>query len=367
MKKHKNTPEIKSTQELMREIPDDEIWTYRIEGLQEPQIGADHAHSTGKKILTIISLLIAIGLSIFFSIRAVHTQTYSFKELDDGTYELVKFSNPGDLKTLTIDFADGDAAKPISVLHEYAFNCDDKLETIRIGAGVKTIDGKSFYSCEKLQAIFVDENNENYCDLDGVLYTKDLTEVICHPMDHDQYLRTQSGYDQELTPEDDGYDAYVSRVLTYRFPDQTKKIGMLAFNYAELVNVYLPEGLETIETMAFFKCGMLKNVFTTGSSGQYPSLPEGLAYIGSDAFSYDQGLQYLYIPSSVTFIGHHAFWDTVYKENGELAGIRVIYAALDEETFKKQVHTGDQWRPEYDYMLFKKAVDVQYGAERESE
>lgn len=365
--KHKNTQPTKTTEELMQEIPENEIWTYRIEGLQEPQIGKDHSHSAGKKALTIISLVIAISLSIYFSIRAVHTQTYDYKQLEDGTYELVKFSNPGDLNSLTVDCVDGDASKPITVLHEYAFNCDDKLETIRIGANVKTIDGKSFYSCDKLQAILVDEGNADFCDVDGVLYTKDLSRVICHPMDHDQYLRVKSGYDEPLTPEDDGYDAYVESVLTYRLPAESKSVGMLAFNYAEIVNVYLPEGLETIETMAFFRATMLENVYTVANDGQYPSLPEGLTYIGSDAFSYDQGLRYLFIPDSVTFIGHHAFWDTVYKEDGELAGIRVIHAALDENTFKKQVHTGDQWKPQYDYMLFKKSVDVQYGAERASE
>ena len=367
MKTKKNAPEIKTTEELMREIPEDEIWTYRIDGLQEPQIGKDHSHSTGKKILTIVTLVIAISLSIYFSIRAVHTQTYDFNELDDGTFELVKFSNPGDLKTLTVDCVDGDAAKPITVLHEYAFNCDDKLESIRIGANVKTIDGKSFYSCDKLQAILVDENNENFCDIDGVLYTKDLTRVISHPMDHDQYLRSKNGYKEPMNPEDDGYDAYVESVLTYRLPEQTKTVGMLAFNYAEIVNLYLPQGLETIETMAFFKSETLQNVYTVDGDKQYPSLPDGLTYIGSDAFSYDQGLHYLFIPDSVTFIGHHAFWDTVYKENGELVGVNVIHAALDEETFKKQVHTGDQWKPQYDYMLFKKSVDVQYNAERTAE
>lgn len=363
--KHKNTMPTKTTEELMREIPDDEIWTYRIDGLQEPQIGKDHSHSAGKKIVTIVSLLIAISMSIFFSIRAVHTQTYKYKELDDGTYELTKFSNPGDVTTVEIDFVDGDKSKPITVLHEYAFNCDDKIESIRIGPNVSQIDGKSFYSCWKLQEIRVDPQNAQYCDVDGVLYTKDLSEAICYPIDHDQYLREKNGYAKELTAEDEGYAEYAEAVLSYRLPAQTKKIGMLAFNYAEIANVYLPEGLETIETMAFFKSVMLENVYTAGDGVQYPSFPEGLLYIGSDAFSYDQALHYVFIPDSVTYIGHHAFWDTVYKENGELAGVSAIHAALDEHTFKKQVHTGDQWRPEYDYMLFKKAVDVQYGAERE--
>lgn len=365
--KKANSANTKTTEELMREIPEDEIWTYRIEGLQEPQIGADHAHSMWKKILTIVSLLIAISLSIYFSIRAVHTQTFDYKQMEDGTYELVKYSNPGEERTLTMDFAENDRTKPITVLHEYAFNCDNKLETIRIGASVSSIDGKTFYSCENLQAIFVDDGNEQFCDMDGVLYTKDLSEVICHPINRDQYLRTKFGYDYELTSEDEGYDTYVECVLTYHVPAQTKKIGMLAFNYAEILNLYLPEGLETIETMAFFKSYMLQNVYTDGAGGLYPSLPEGLQYIGSDAFSYDQALHYLYIPRSVSFIGHHAFWDTVYKENGELAGITAIHVALDEDTFKNQVETGDHWRPQYDYMLFKKSVDVQYAAERSSE
>lgn len=364
--KKKNMPQLKSTEELMAEIPEDEIWTYRIEGLQEPQIGKDHSHSTGKKAITVVSLLIAISLSIFFSIRAVHTQTFDYKQLDDGTFELTKFSNPGELKALTIDCVDGDETKPVTVLHEYAFNCDDKLETIRIGANVKQIDGKSIYSCNKLQAILVDEGNENYCDIDGVLYTKDLSEAICHPIDHDEYLRAKNGYDTEILPEEDGYAAYAEAVLTYRFPAQTKKIGMLSFNYAEIETIYLPEGLETIETMAFIRSPMLKRIITVGENGQYASLPDGLQYIGSDAFSYDQGLQYMFIPDSVTFIGHHAFWESVYKEDGELAGITAIHTSMDAETFKKQVHTGDQWRPEYDYMLFKKAVAVQYAAERET-
>ncbi len=99
----------------------------------------------------------------------------------------------------------------------------------------------------------------------------------------------------------------------------------------------------------------------------YPSLPEGLTYIGSDAFTYDQGLSYLFIPASVTHIGHHAFWDTCYKDGGEIKGISEINAGADEESFKANVERGDQWRPQYDYHLLKKSVDVIYGAQREEQ
>ena len=348
------------------DIPEDEIWTYQIEGLQEPRIGGAYQHPTGKKILTVAILLVAIGLSIFFSVRAVHNDTFKYKALEDGTYELVKYSNPGNETELMINYADNDPQKPITVLHEYFLNCDDKLQTVTIGENVREIDGKSFYSCWNLQAIYVDENNPFFCDLDGVLYTKDLKRLICYPINRDQYLRDTAGYVAELTAEDDTYDEdYIRSVQTYRLPEQTETIGMLAFNYADLADVYVPQGLKTIETMAFFKCEKLRNLFTFDADTVYPSLPDGLETIGSDAFSYDQALTYMYIPASVRSIGHHAFWDTVYKDGGELAGVTALYAEADEDAFKANTQTGDQWRAEYDYMLFKKPVDVLYGAQRE--
>ena len=74
-------------------------------------------------------------------------------------------------------------------------------------------------------------------------------------------------------------------------------------------------------------------------------------------------MTYMYIPASVTHIGHHAFWDTCYKEDGEVKGVAFIDVEADEDTFK-QGELGDQWRPEYDYHLFKKAVAVNYSAAR---
>lgn len=347
------------------DIPADEIWTYRIEGLQEPHIGAAHNHSTGKKILVIAVLLASIGLSIFLSARAVHKQTFQYKALGDGTYELVKFNNPGDYTSLTVDYVDGDTSRPITALHEYFLNCDEMLVHVKIGKDVTQIDGKSFYSCSRLQNIYVDRDNPAYCDLDGVLYTKDLSTIVCYPIDHSASLRERFGYADVPQAQDGAYDEkYIGRVLTYRLPPETTTIGMLAFNYSDLADVYLPEGLRTIETMAFFRCTNLRNLYSFRGADVCLSFPDGLQTIGSDAFSYDQALKYVFIPAGVTQIGHHAFWDTVYGSAGALEGVTAIDAARSKEDFKQNVRTGDQWRPEYTRVLFKKAVDVHYGAER---
>ncbi len=386
------------------DIPEDEIWTYRVEGLAAPHINKPYSHYGLKKVIFTIVIIIAVSLSCYFSVRTVQKDTFEYEQTNIG-YELSKFSNTGYITTLDIDFASSveydqnnpdvntnftivkDESKKITSVGPYALNCDEKVKVINIGADVEFVDPKAFYSCWALQQIEVDENNPNYCDIDGVLYNKDKTRIICRPCDHDTYLAEkyghakydENGYRIEPTAEDANYEQYVKDVLTFVVPSSVETVGELCFNYANMKNVYLPEGLKSIETLGFFEIPLLENVYSYKTDAQiaeshytddaalgevYNSLPEGLEYIGSDAFSYNQAMNYMFIPESVTYIGHHAFWDTVYKEDKELRGVAQINVALSEEEFKEKVETGNSWRPQYDYMLFKKSIDVAYGSER---
>lgn len=427
-KKAKTKAEV---EEVVLDIPEDEIWTYQIEGLAPPKIGVSYADAKGKKAAFIIFISVAVCLSLFFSVRALlNTGDLEYKEIKSGEYELVQFSNNGLIKSfdveyaaeidnskidagamiaggaeneeeINMDFLSYDKARPITTIHEYAFNCDSTLQVINIGAGVTDIDCKAFYSCWALQCIYVDEGNPNYCDVDGVLYNKDKTEIICYPIDHDKYLRKELGYTdlvddngnpmEELWGPTEKYDEgffqqYNEDVRTYVIPSTVKKIGPLCFNYANIDTYYLPDGLKEIGTLAFFDCGNMHNIYSyipaadgvsetrfkgrEGLGGIYLSLPESLEIIGSDAFTKDRGLSYMYIPANVKQIGHHAFWDSVYKdkndENGNnLRGITQMNIAASEEDFKTY-EIGSSWRPKYDYLLFKKTIDTVYNAEREA-
>ena len=388
------------------EIPEDEIWTYQVPGLAAPHIGKPYKNAGLKKALLAVVILIAVSLSCYFSVRTVQSDTFEYTPHWDEGYEFTRFSNTGFIKEVDIDYVttleydetnpdvntnfsfNKDKTKKVTNVREYAFNCDGVVEVINIGPEVFTIDGKSFYSCWALQRIEVDENNPNYCDVDGVLYSKDMKTLICYPPNHDQYLRTKLGYEAEPYRAD-STEEYIKDVQTYVVPSTVETIGELAFAYANLRNIYLPEGLKTIETLGFFKLHepkdqwsntpSLDNIYTYRMSDDvlssqyngdmdlwevYLSLPEGLEYIGSDALSYNQELPYVYIPASVTYIGHHAFWDTLYEENGELKGVTVMNVGHSEEEFGN-VEQGDSWRPQYDYMLFKKSIDINYGAQRE--
>ena len=391
--------------DVQLDIPEDEIWTYQVPGLAAPHVNKPYKYYNLKKAIFVIVIIVAVSLSMLFSVLALQNETFEYEELENGI-QFSKFSNTGYLYELDIDYVSEieyipgnndpatnfkvvkDTTKPITSVRQFTLNCDDKIKTIKIGPDVLEIDGKAFYSCWALENIEVDENNPNYCDVDGVLYNKDKTEILCYPCNHDEYLRQKYGYEKELfradvTPE------YEKDIQTYIVPSTVKKIGEMCFNYANLRYIYLPEGLQTIETLAIFKlherqdewgnAPSLANIYTykatdmtdphfTGKEALgeiYLSLPEGLKFIGSDAFSYNQNLEYVYIPSSVTNIGHHAFWDDCYKEDKQIKGVNVMNVAQSEEEFAT-LTVGDDWLPEYDYLLFKKPIDVNYSAQRQA-
>ncbi len=432
MKKNKiKTKKSQVIEEEILDIPEDEIWTYKIDGLAAPKINASYKDKKLAKVLFVVFILFAIAFSLYFSVRALlNTGDLEYKEIEGkaGEYELVQFSNNGAITEFNIDgiaklnydaddtgmllgeaeagnkkdILSYDKSSKVTKIHEYAFNCDGTIRVINIGADVTDIDPKAFYSCWALQCIYVDDDNPNYCDIDGVLYNKDMTEIICYPIDHDRYLRLKNGYahlDENGVQvsdlvDDDGkemeelwgttqkydeayFEEYNLKVRTYVLPSTVQKIGPLCFNYANLRYVYLPEGLKEIGTLGFFDAGNINAIYsykndkvnteTSYTEGMfdtvYPSLPEGLERIGSDCFTKDRGLSYMYIPSSVNYIGHHAFWDSVYKEDGKLHGISEMNIACSEEAFESG-KIGSSWLPKYDYMLFKKNIDVKYNAER---
>lgn len=395
-------PPVNEAENVTLDIPEDEIWSYQVPGLAAPHINKPYKHFALKKIIFIVTIVIAVSLSCYFSILAIaNKDTFSYEVTDSGTYRLSKFSNTGEMTELTIDCVTTvdydqitkeyvftkDKTKKVTEVRAYSLNCDDKIKTIYIGAEVELIQNQAFYSCWALENIEVDENNPYYCDIDGVLYNKDKTVLINYPCNHDEYLRKKHGYEEEPF-RDDATKQYTLDIQTYVVPSTVTTLGEHCFGYTNLRTIYLPEGLKRMETLCVFKLHepkdqwgntpSLDNIYTytatdvtdtkfTGNKALgtvYRSLPEGLEYIGSDALSYNQALTYIYIPESVTSIGHHAFWDNVYKEDGQLCGVTQIDVARSEEDFKANVETGDSWRPQYDYMLFKKSVDVAYSSQR---
>lgn len=65
-------------------------------------------------------------------------------------------------------------------IESLAFSYCDNLKTISIPSSVVEAE-EMFLDCYKLEAITVDEGNENYCSVDGVLFSKDMTRLLKYP------------------------------------------------------------------------------------------------------------------------------------------------------------------------------------------
>ena len=81
----------------------------------------------------------------------------------------------GNTTVKTIVFPD-----TLKSIGDYAFY-GSAIESVTVPASVETIGDGAFSSCQALKAINVDSGNSKYSSLDGVLFSKDKSRLICYP------------------------------------------------------------------------------------------------------------------------------------------------------------------------------------------
>ena len=143
-----------------------------------------------------------------------------------------------------------------------AFQYCTSLKEITIPASVEEMD-HPFISCESLQGFHVAADNPNYCDVNGVLMSKDQTKLYFYPLG-----RPDTSYTVPSTVQSIEYCSFSdSQMLkTVTIPGTVKKIDINAFMYSkQLQQVSLSTGLEWIGLCAFAYCPELKTMTIPGS------------------------------------------------------------------------------------------------------
>ena len=116
-----------------------------------------------------------------------------------------------------------------------------------------------FYDCVNLTEINVCENNSVYASVDGVLYSKDFTELLCYPSN--------------------------KKGNTYTIPDSVVRIGSYGFtNCSDLEYITIPEKVTHIGGLAFWYCSNLRSV----------TIPKSVTYIGYGTFIDCENLKDVY-------------------------------------------------------------------------
>ncbi len=140
---------------------------------------------------------------------------------------------------------------------EHTFWKSSKLTSITIPSGVTSIGDLSFWGCTALSAIEVDSANQEYCSIDGVLFSKDMSEIICYPAG-----KIDSSYAIPNGVKSIRGSAFAgsSKLTSITIPDSVASIGDYAFNSCGLTSVVIPESVEIMGKGAFVWCRQLNNI-----------------------------------------------------------------------------------------------------------
>lgn len=134
------------------------------------------------------------------------------------------------------------------------------------------LNGGSFINCPSLKEFVVDENDDNYMTIDGVLYSKDGSTLIKYP----------AGKTDK----------------TFTIPDSVKYIDSYAFEGAtNLESIYNVSYLDNLKI--FSNCTSLKNIEISSS----------VKVVDLSAFENCTSLKQLVFPDSVGYIYENYNWD----------------------------------------------------------
>ena len=147
------------------------------------------------------------------------------------------------------------------------------LICLYIPGSISNIGKGAFYNCTSLKEFIVSEENSEFSAIDGVLYNKDKTKLICYPISKSDTV--------------------------YAIPDSVTSIGTVAFTGCKnLKNIVIPNSVTDIgEIKTFDDCTSLTSI----------TIPNGVTSIGSWTFRNCASLKSITIPNSVTYIGWQSF------------------------------------------------------------
>lgn len=102
-----------------------------------------------------------------------------FESAGDGTCRVTAIGSCTDTCLIIPDKSPaGDA---VTAIASGAFAGNTLINAVQIPAGVSLIGDGAFAACPALSYISVTDGNSAYCDVGGMLYSKDMTKLLCVP------------------------------------------------------------------------------------------------------------------------------------------------------------------------------------------
>ena len=148
----------------------------------------------------------------------------------------------------------------LSIYSEAFANCTS-LTTLNLTSNVYDIYGSAVNGCSNLKTITVSTLNKHLCDVNGIVYSKDKTELVRCPPGHNTTIFNHSS-----------------------FPSTLKEIGFEAFATCKKIQmVHIPYGVKSIRR-CFQECTGLTTL----------QIPSSATDFGYGTFGFIPNLTYLY-------------------------------------------------------------------------
>ena len=196
-------------------------------------------------------------------------------------YKLTSLSLPNGLTSLGSDcFAHCSSLTSVNIpntvtkLGSYAFGYTG-LTSVTVPSSVTTFYGSTFAGCTGLTSIKVEYGNQRYTTVDGMVFSKDKTELVAYPAGRKSTSYTiTDGVTSVGQAAFQGCAALTSVVI----PRGVTSIGWRAFAWCDkLASVTIPVTVTNIKGQAFVDDNQLKDVYYSGTKAARDKIT-----IGSD-------------------------------------------------------------------------------------
>ena len=173
--------------------------------------------------------------------------------------------------------------------------------------------GEAAFNSYTLKSITVSKKNEHFCSVDGVLFSKDMTRMMCYP---DGKEAKEYAIPEGVKTIDEGAfrpsgtisQIYIPSTFNGSIAPVLNNYGLSEFNVSEKNSVYC-----SVDGALFSKDMTRLIKYPQGKLDDSYSIPNGVKIIEEAALG-NRSLSTIFIPDSVEIIGKEAFHGSGVKE-----------------------------------------------------
>ena len=196
-----------------------------------------------KKLISFVAVILCVcmlfsGCESVTSILGGADESIKYK-IENGEATVVSVPNKSTVKKIVIP--DEYEGVPVTKIADFSATNLEYVTDFSIGKNVKEIGVWALENNQHITAYDVDDNNEHFCDVDGVIYSKDMKTLLFYPIAKDLVDEKN----------DEGKTIKVSQ---YTIPDGVETIRTKAFYKCySLTKIQIPASVKRIEEKAFFR------------------------------------------------------------------------------------------------------------------